>query len=107
MGLPPYKQGLLVNSWALNRNMYISRHLSLFQPQPASQVGRHTTDWCPNRDIGNSGKTLRELLSCIELQGKERIRGSYPAQGATGIYASAGFKLHFLKVLLEVRKDTH
>jgi hypothetical protein len=33
----------------------------------------------------------------MELQGKERIRGSYQAWWATGIYASTGFKLHFLK----------
>jgi hypothetical protein len=42
MGLPPYKHTLLLNWLVLNRIMswspLISRRLSLFQPQPASQV---------------------------------------------------------------------
>ena len=42
MGLPPYKHTLLVNWRALNRieswSPLISHRLSLFQPQPASQV---------------------------------------------------------------------
>lgn len=43
MCLRPYKHGLLVNSWALNRKRVLvsinfSHSLSLFQPQPASQV---------------------------------------------------------------------
>jgi hypothetical protein len=105
---PFYKQTLLVNWWGLEQNyVLVSINLSLSKSLSASaclpgipgssrpqasikQIGAQA------RDHGKGGKTLRESLSCKELQGKERIR-SYPARCATGIYARAGFKLHFFK----------